>query len=116
MDDAELRRDIGRRMREARRGRGSQRLIAERVGCDQSRLSRWESGKAMPGLVDLLRFCAACETRPEVLLRGLVMPSAEQMRLELDADAEAAVYRIVQVLHERTSGARAARDSARESA
>lgn len=63
----------------------------------------------MPSLVDLLRFCAACETRPEVLLRDLVMPSAEQLRLELDADAEAAVYRIVQVIHQRTTALRSAK-------
>jgi transcriptional regulator with XRE-family HTH domain len=92
---------IGALMLGARRGHGSQRDIASKVGVSQSRISRWESGRAIPNALELIRFAEACSTRPERLIEGVAMPTVEQLHMELDPKAGAIVGELVQILHER---------------
>lgn len=92
---------IGALMLGARRGHGSQRDIAEKVDVSQSRISRWESGRAIPNALELIRFAEACNTRPERLIEGVAMPTVEQLHMELDPKAGAIVGELVQILHER---------------
>jgi transcriptional regulator with XRE-family HTH domain len=92
---------IGALMLGARRGHGSQRDIAPKVGVSQSRISRWESGRAIPNALELIRFAEACGTRPERLIEGVAMPTVEQLHMELDPKAGAIVGELVQILHER---------------
>ena len=92
---------VGALMRGARRGHGSQRDVADKVGVSQSRISRWESGRAIPDALELMRFADACSTRPERLIEGVAMPTVEQLHMELDPKAGAIVGELVQILHDR---------------
>jgi len=96
-----LLKSIGALMLGARRGHGSQRDIAKKVGVSQSRISRWESGRAIPNALELIRFAESCSTRPERLIEGVAMPTVEQLHMELDPKAGAIVGELVQILHER---------------
>jgi transcriptional regulator with XRE-family HTH domain len=92
---------IGDLMRSARRGHGSQRVVAQKVGVSQSRISRWESGGAIPDALELIHFAEACLTRPERLIEGVAMRTVEQLHMELDPQAGAVVTELVQILHDR---------------
>jgi transcriptional regulator with XRE-family HTH domain len=82
---------------------GEQRSIARKMSVDQSRISLWENARAVPSILDVLNLCRACDEPPERLLADLITPSAEKMRLELDAEAGEAVYRITKFLHARSA-------------
>lgn len=99
-EEQEFLRAIGTLMHDARRPR-AQRKVAGEIGTSQTRISRWESGGAIPDVIDLIRFARACSTRPERLIRGVAAPSVEQLHRDLDARAGAVVEELVDLLHER---------------
>lgn len=96
--------EVGGRMGRARRdprARLTQSAIAKRVGVSQPRVSRWETGTAIPSVIELFRFATACGERPERFVEDIVAPSAEQMQLQLDDQAKEVVTDLIRILLER---------------
>lgn len=94
---------IGGAMRTAREAaERTQRAVAEEIKTKQPQISRWEKGKSNFGVVQLLKYAEACRVRPERLVEGIIAPTVEQMRLELDPVAGGLVTGLVELLHERS--------------
>src|SRR5438093_13763782 len=76
--------ESGERMRVARLsafGDKSQGDVARLMVVSQSDISRWETGKRAPSVVDFVRFARACAVPPEKILSGIAPTAAEQLRL-----------------------------------
>ncbi len=84
--EGRFRDELGKKIRRARRAAElRQGDVATALGVDQGRVSLWENGKVVPGVLQLVDIALACRTRPEALIEGIVAPSLEQQRLKLDA-------------------------------
>jgi transcriptional regulator with XRE-family HTH domain len=107
--------EIGSRMRAARIavfGNGSQGHLAHLMQVSQSDVSRWETGKRVPSVVDFVRFARACGVTPEKILAGVAPASMEQLSLgDLDARAAETVRGLVVLLRQRSPAKRARRAS-----
>lgn len=110
-----LNQEIGGRMRAVRvavYGERSQGHVARLMNVSQSDLSRWECGKRVPSVIDLVHFARACGTSPEKVLSGLGPPPIEQLPLgDLDAKAAKTVRGLVVLLRERAATTRSRRAS-----
>ena len=52
--------DLGALMQKARNESGKNQIeVAEKVGVSNTTISIWESGKKQPGVINLLKYCAA---------------------------------------------------------
>lgn len=84
--EARFRDGLGKRIRRARRtAELRQGDLAATLRVDQGRVSLWEHGRVVPGVLQLVEIALTCRTRPEALLEGIIAPSLEQQRLKLDA-------------------------------
>jgi transcriptional regulator with XRE-family HTH domain len=103
VDDEELRRLIGERIRIARgRSKLTQQQVAKAIGgVDKTQISKWEHGHAAPSALQLLHLGLALGERPETFLEGLVQLTWEKIALDLPDDAKAIVYDLAKYLKER---------------
>ncbi|SRR5258708_4316589 len=104
VDEIRFRRDLAQRIRSARVATWGpkQSACAAALRIHQSQLSRWESGETMPRITELLRIAAACGTTLDELTRGHVQTAGTQLLLGLDADAQAAVVDLVDIIRKKT--------------
>ena len=107
MNESRFRKELGRRMRNARIARWGpkQSACALALRVEQSQISRWESGKTVPRLTELLPFAAACGTTLDELTSGFMKPTGVQLLLGLDSDAQAAVIDLVEIIRRKTAEA-----------
>src|SRR5688572_5615147 len=60
-----------------------------------SQISRWESGKTLPTVIQLIRFAEHCQMSVEQLIQGLSEPKAERLLLGLDEESQVVVVGLV---------------------
>ena len=102
-----LRRELANRLRRARLdvyGDMSQADFAQLIRVGQSQISRWESAKSLPRVLELVRFAEKCNVTLEELISGLAEPTARQLRLPLEAlgpDARPVVVKLIALLRTR---------------
>lgn len=107
LDETRFRRDLAQRIRSVRLATWGpkQSVCADALRIQPSQISRWESGQTIPRVTELLRFAAACGTTLDELTRGHVPPAGTQLLLGLDADAQAAVVDLVEIIRRKTDEA-----------
>lgn len=95
-----FRKQLGRTIRKARLATFGpvQQRCADAVRIEQSQISRWERGEALPRLDQLMAFANSCGTTVDALLGGLSKPRAEQLLLGLDVEARTLVVELVHYL------------------
>lgn len=94
--------EVGKNIRRARQNATlRQEDLAEALHVDQGRISLWENGKALPGLLQLAGIALTCRRRPEALIEGIVAPSFEQLGLRMDARSSELLYEIAALIVDR---------------
>lgn len=53
----------------------SQQELARRLGCSQTRVSKWETGERRVDVVEYIKICHAIDTDPIRLIRSLIRRS-----------------------------------------
>lgn len=76
--------EIGKRIRKYREERGfSQKVLAEKIGVSNGRVSNWEQGLNRPDADILAKLCQALEVSPSSLL-GVTLSTDELSERERD--------------------------------
>lgn len=107
IDERRFRAELAKRMREARVATWGpvQERCAEALKIRQSQISRWESGRQLPGAYDLARFARACNRTVDELLGSAQRPVlAEQLLLGLERKEAAVIVDLVVLLRGRKIG------------
>ena len=101
--ERKLRVELGSNLRRARReAELTQGKLADMLGVDQPQISKWEGGRTLPTILQLIDLAIACRRRPETLIEGLVAPTREQLSLALDASTSALLYEVTRRLAGKT--------------
>lgn len=97
---AQVREELGRRIRRERKDRRySQEQIAKSLEVTQPRVSEWEQGKSFPSIPQVLRFCERHGVGLEKLFIGLARFDFGQLELDgLEPDDREALTRIAHKL------------------
>lgn len=102
MDDNAIERfrvELGQNLRRARRQVDlTQQVMGRSLGVDQPQISKWERGKGLPSLLQLVAIALVCRKRPETLIEGIIAPTREQLLLGLDAQTSRLLYEITSLV------------------
>lgn len=104
MHEAKVRVELRKAIHRARvETYGPKQVDFERAtGISQSQISRWESGKTIPTVLQLIRVAEACNRTAEDLIVGLSEPEGAQLLLGLDERSQAVIVDLVALLKTRT--------------